>query len=247
MNQQTNVMSETIEIEEDDWSRELSLTEDEFNFVKQASPEYLKQLVKAVPEDTSGLVEDYEAPMWAVAAYEAFWAAAYAGQAEYAKEIYERCKLNDRRWTFSDLCFEAPQPCPICGTLGYEFRQFTCGHQAYGFIFDEWEDSFPHRVLQSLDDAQVDYDLDEATWDKIKKLPEVARILDNLETGRLWFQGFPCAAELKCLSARCDIDRFGDVEYLGFHPNPEEFLVQVGKREEEILKKLSEMGLEIKV
>lgn len=238
-------MSETIEIEEDDWSRVLSLSEEEFELVKQASSEYLEQLVKAVPDDTSELVEDYQAPGWALAAYEAFWAAAYLGQAEYAKAIYERCKLNDRRWTFSDLYFEAPQPCPICGTLGYEFRQFTCGHQAYGFIFDEWEHSFPFRVLQSLDDAKLNYDLDDEKWDEIKKLPEVGLILDHIQTGRLWFQGFPCAAELKCLSARCDIDRFGDVEYLGFHAKPEEFLEQVGKLEEEILMKLGEMGLEI--
>ena len=237
----------SIEIEEDDWSRELSLSEEEFELVKQASPEYLEKLVKAVPEDTSELAEDYEAPGWALAAYEAFWAAAYVGQIGYAKAIYERCKLNDRRWTFSDLCFEAPQPCPICGTLGYEFRQFTCGHQAYGFIFDEWEDSFPYRVLQSLDDAQDIYELDDEKWDEIKKLPEVALILDNIEKEKLWFQGFPCAAELKCLGARCDEDRFGDVEYLGFHAKPEEFIEQVGKLEEEILKKLGEMGLEIEV
>jgi hypothetical protein len=240
-------MSETIEIEEDDWSRELSLSEEEFELVKQASPEYLEKLVKEVPEDTSELAEDYEAPGWALAAFEAFWAAAYSGQTDYAKAIYELCNLNDRRWTFTDVSFDEPQPCPICGTLGYEFRQFTCGHQAYGFIFDEWEDSFPYRVLQSLDDAKLNYDLDDETWDEIQKLPEVALILDHIQTGRLWFQGFPCAAELRCLSARCDIDRFGDVEYLGFHPSPEKFLEQVGKLEEEILKKLSEMGLEIEV
>lgn len=238
-------MSDPIEIEEDGWIRVMSLSEEEFEWVKQASPEYLQKLVEAVPQDTSELAEDYQAPGWAIAAHEAYWAATYLGQADYAKAIYETCKLDGRRWTFSDLCFEAPQPCPICGTLGYEFRQFTCGHQAYGFIFDEWEDSFPYRVLQSLDDAQVDFDLDEETWSEIKNLPEAALILDNLQTGRLWFQGFPCAAELKCLSARCDIDRFGDIEYLGFHPNPEEFLKQVGKLEEEILAKLSDMGLEI--
>ena len=89
----------SIEIEEDDWLRELSLSEEEFELVKQASPEYLEKLVKAVPEDTSELVEDYEAPGWALAAYEAFWVAAYVGQTEYGKAIYKRCKLNDRRWT----------------------------------------------------------------------------------------------------------------------------------------------------
>jgi hypothetical protein len=237
----------SIEIEEDDWSRELSLSEEEFELVKQASPQYLEKLVKEVPEDTSELAEDYEAPGWALAAYEAFWAAAYVGQIGYAKAIYERCKLNDRRWTFTDQSFDAPQPCPICGTLGHEFRQFTCGHQVYSFIIDEWEDSPPHRVLQSLNDAQDIYELDDEKWDEIKKLPEVALILDNIEKEKLWFQGFPCAAELKCLGARCDIDRFGDVEYLGFHAKPEEFIEQVGKLEEEILKKLGEMGLEIEV
>lgn len=243
-------MSETIEIEEDDWSRVLSLSEEEFELVKQASPEYLEKLVKAVPEDTSELVEDYEAPGWALAAYEAFWAAAYVGQTEYAKAIYERCKLDDRRWTFTDLSYDGPLPCPICGKLGQGFRQFNtgdCGHEAYCFIFDEWQDLFPYRELQSLDDAKLNYDLDDETWDEIQKLPEVALILDHIQTGRLWFQGFPCAAELRSLSARCDIDRFGDVEYLGFHPTPAKFLEQVGKLEEEILKKLAEMGLEIEV
>jgi hypothetical protein len=238
-------MSETIEIEEDDWSRVLSLSEEEYELIKQASPEYLEQLVKQIPEDTSELVEDYDAPGWALVAYDAFWAAAYVGQEKYAKAIYERCKLNDRRWTFTNLSFDEPQPCSMCGTLGHEFRQFTCGHQAYGFIIDEWEDSLPHRVLQSLHDAQDIYELNDETWDEIKKLSEVALILDNIQKEKLWFQGFPCALELKCLGARCDIDRFGDVEYLGFHAKPKEFLKQVGKLGKEILKKLSGMGLVI--
>lgn len=239
-------MSETIEIEIENSCVVLSMSPEELELVKQASPDYLARLVEAVPQDTSELAEDYQAPGWAIAAHEAYWAAAYLGQADYAKAIYETCKLDGRRWTFSDLCFEAPQPCPICGTLGHEFRQFTCGHQAYGFIFNEWEDSFPYLVLQSLDDAQVDYDLNEETWDNIRGIPEVARILDNLEKGRLWFQGSSCASELRCLSARCDIDRFGDIECLGFHPNPEEFLEQVGKLAEEILKKLIEAGVDLK-
>jgi hypothetical protein len=238
-------MSGTIEIEFENSCVVLSMSPEELELVKQASPDYLARLVEAVPQDTSELAEDYQAPGWAIAAHEAYWAATYLGQADYAKAIYERCKLNDRRWTFTDLSFDEPQPCPICGTLGHEFRQFTCGHQVYGFIIDEWEDSLPHRVLQSLHDAQDIYELNDETWDEIKKLSEVALILDNIQKEKLWFQGFPCATELRCLSARCDYDRFGDVEYLGFHPNPEEFLEQIGKLGKEIFKKLSGMGLEI--
>jgi hypothetical protein len=243
--QQAKIMSDPTEIEIDGTWMVLSLGSEEFELVKQASPEYLERLIAAVPEDTSELVEDYEAPVWAVAAYEACWAAAYLERKDYAKEIYERCKLNGRRWTFSDLSFDEPLPCPVCFSLGHVFRQFTCGHLAYGFNFDEWKDSFPYHTLQYLDDAREEFELDEETWTQIRSVPDVSRILENLEAQRLWFHGFPCAQELRSLAARCDFDRFGDIEHLGFHPEPDHFLEEVGKLEAKIMGKLAEYGIEL--
>jgi hypothetical protein len=240
-------MHDELEIEFDNCNRILGLEVGELELIKNGSREYLEKLASAVPDYTSDLAENWEAPSWATAANEALWAAAYYGQPEYAKEIYERCKLDGRRWTFTDISFGCPLPCPVCFTMGHEDCEFTCGHDVYRLNFGDGDESefFPHLVLQTLDEAPLDLELDQETWTRICEMPEVAQILDNLSKSNLWFVGFPCAQLFRSLSARCDHDQFGDIEYLGFHPTPKKFMKEVGKLEAQILKKLKAAGADV--
>jgi hypothetical protein len=80
---------------------------------------------------------------------------------------------------------------------------------------------------------------------KIKKIPEIAAIMENSEDGKPWFMGLECARELRSFSVASDEDRWGDTLHLGYHPDPKKFLADLEALEQRILEKIRACGIDL--
>lgn len=241
-------MSDTLEIEFEDSCMVLGLSQEEFDLIGAESGEYLQKLLETIPADPSavGLIDptSYDtAPGWAYAAYGAMWAAAYQERKAYAERIYRGCHLNGAHWSFSDIQAECPHPCLICFEMADGNWNAGCGHHAYEATNDTSDELPFTSILQRLDD--VSEDLENEDLQKIIMIPEVDAILKNLAVHKPWFLGFDFAKDLRTFTVLIDNDRFGGIEYFGFHPDPKKFLADLEALEQSILEKISACGIDL--
>jgi hypothetical protein len=241
-------MSEEIEIEYDDISVDLGITREAFDLIGAESEEYLQKLLETIPADPSavGLIDpsSYEtAPGWAYDAYGAMWAAAYQGRKAYAERIYTGCHLNGAHWSFSDIQADCPHPCPVCFEMSMIHWNARCGHHTYEATNDASDELPFTSILQRLDD--VSEDLENEDLQKIIKIPEVDVILKNLAIHKPWFLGFDFAKDLRTFTVQIDNDRFGGIEYFGFHTDPKKFLADLEALEQSIIEKISACGIDL--
>jgi hypothetical protein len=241
-------MSDTIEIEFEESTMVLSLSQEDFDQIGAESEEYLQKLLGTTPEDPSavGLIDpssDDTAPSWAYTAYEAMWAAAYQERKDYAERIYTGCHLNGAHWSFTDIQAECPHPCPVCFEMTDMNWNAGCGHHVFQAM-DEILDELPcSTILQRLD--EISDNLEEEDLEKVRSIPDVNYILKNLANYKPWFLGFDCARELRTFSVLSDGDRFGGIEYFGFHQDPKKFLSDLESLEQGTLGKISACGTDL--
>jgi hypothetical protein len=217
----------------------LSLSQEEFDQIGEESEEFLQNLIQSKPSENKGSEHDREAVLaWANKAFAAMWAAAYRGHKSYAESIYLRCELNGRHWIHSEIPF--PYPCPVC------FELNDCGHEVYGVNSDCLAEELPGgEQLQNLDERIEECDLSAKKLAKIKKIPEIAAIMENAEDSKPWFLGLECAREVRSFSVVCDIDRWGDTLHIGYHPVPNKFHSDLEAIEQSILAKISVYGADL--
>ncbi|MEN9991910.1 MAG: hypothetical protein RLZZ224_1612 [Verrucomicrobiota bacterium] len=232
-------MNETIEIEFADNSMVLSLSQEDFDKIGAESEEFLQNLIQSKPSENLGSEHGREAVLaWANKAFAAMWAAAYHGHKSFAESIDLRCELNGRHWIDSEIPF--PYPCPVC------FELNDCGHEVYRANSDCLAEELPGgEQLQNIDERIEECDLSAKKQAKIKKIPEIAAIMENAEDSKPWFLGLECARELRSFSVACDVDRWGDTLFLGYHPDPKKFLADLEALEQSIIEKISAFGIDL--
>jgi hypothetical protein len=233
-------MSETnIEVEYENETIVLGISQEEFDQIGAESEEFLQNLVQSRPTKSDGSEQDGEASLaWANKAFAAMWAAAYHCQKSYAESIYLGCELNGRHWIDSEIPF--PYPCPVC------FELNSNAHEVYRVNSDCLAEELPCREqLQNLHERIEELDLSAKKLAKIHKIPEITAIIENSEDGKPWFMGLDCARELRSFSVACDEDRWGDTLFLGYHPDPVNFLSKLKSFKQKITGILKSNGIEI--
>lgn len=121
-----------------------------------------------------------------------------------------------------------------------------CGHSAYQAMSDCMSDQLPcSEYFQDFDGWIEDLELGADDIKKMKDIPEIGLILKNSGAHKPWFLGFDCARDLRSFSVYCDVDRFGDTEYFGFHPDPKKFLADLEALEQSIIEKISACGIDL--
>jgi hypothetical protein len=126
------------------------------------------------------------------------------------------------------------------------FELNDCGHEVYRANSDCLAEELPcGEQLQNLHERIEECDLSAKKQAKIKKIPEIAAIMENSEDSKPWFLGLECARELRSFSVACDEDRWGDTLFLGYHPDAAKFFTDITSLEEKLTEILQANGFDL--
>jgi hypothetical protein len=195
--------------------------------------------------------------------YEAHAIAAAYGQQDLAGRIYTQGKLDGTAWLSSEID-EYPLVCPICfelrgdGKISDWREDCSRSHMVLMNSYLGWDMKYGKSDLgqqcwqcqeDSKGPAVISLALDDSdNFDALKSTlltdDLIGRCLQKASQQDAWWEELPSATALRCHSATCDVDRFGDTHSFYFHPEPEKFVADVREAERQMVKRCRDAGLD---